>query len=94
VPGPDALHCLLAYGPGPEVELIPYFFSLLTWAGLSVVAVLLWPVNALLRRFRKGRGAPKGGPPAAPAAGPATPAPPAPGEPASGGPGEDARARV
>jgi hypothetical protein len=88
----------LAYGPGPEVELIPYFFSLLTWAGLSVVAVLLWPINALLRRFRKGRGAPKGGPPAAPAA---APAPPAPGEQASGGeaapaggPGEDQRARV
>jgi hypothetical protein len=84
VPGPDAFLFLaasaplawppagvLAYGPGPEVELIPYFFSLLTWAGLSVVAVLLWPLNALLRRFRKSRGAPpveaKGGPSAPPA---------------------------
>jgi hypothetical protein len=68
VPDPDAVlflaapRCLLAYGPAPGVELIPYFFSLLGWVGLALAAVLLSPLAALLRRLRKARG----GPPAAP----------------------------
>ena len=82
---------LLAYGPGPEVELIPYFLSLLTWVGLSLAAVLLWPVAALLRRFR----APKGAPPAAPKREPtAAAAPEPPPAPPADGPAEGGRGRV
>jgi hypothetical protein len=46
---------VLAYGPGPGVELIPYFLGLVAWAGLAVAAVLLSPITALLRRLRRGR---------------------------------------
>jgi len=48
---------LLAYGPAPGLELIPYFLGLLAWAGLAIGAVLLSPISALLRRLRRGRGA-------------------------------------
>ncbi len=45
----------LAYaGPGPGVEMIPFFYSLLVLAGSMLGAVLLWPINALLRRVRRG----------------------------------------
>jgi len=45
----------LAYaGPGPGLEMIPYFFSLLTWAGIAVGATLAWPVSSLLRRVWPG----------------------------------------
>ena len=44
---------VLAYGPAPDAELIPYFLGLLTWAGFALAAVLLWPVSALLRRLRR-----------------------------------------
>jgi hypothetical protein len=44
---------LFAYvGPGPGLELVPYFFSLLTWVGLAFGAVLLWPISVLLGRLR------------------------------------------
>jgi hypothetical protein len=49
---------LLAYGPAPGVELIPYFLGLLTWVGVAFAAVLLAPVSALLRRLRRRKGAP------------------------------------
>src|SRR6516225_4251802 len=43
----------LAYvGGGPEVQLLPYFLSLLVWVGLAAGAVLLWPIHALIRRLR------------------------------------------
>jgi hypothetical protein len=68
VPAPDPVLFLasslpasagvLAYGPAPGIELIPYFLGLVAWAGLSVVAVLLSPITALLRRLRRGRGTP------------------------------------
>jgi hypothetical protein len=54
VPGRNCF--MLAYaGPGPGLELIPYFLGLLAWAGMAVGAVILWPVSALLRRLRKAR---------------------------------------
>jgi hypothetical protein len=70
VPGPDFVVLLefpisaylpvpagvLAYGPGPPVDLIPYFLALVAWAGLAFVAILLSPLNALLRRLRRFRG--------------------------------------
>jgi hypothetical protein len=70
VPGLDAVvvvapPALLAYGPAPGVELIPYFLGLLAWAGVAVGAVLLSPITALLRRLRRSRGAPPPAPPAA-----------------------------
>jgi hypothetical protein len=49
---------LFAYGPVPGVELIPYFLGLLAWMGLALGAVLLSPITALLRLFRRKRGAP------------------------------------
>jgi hypothetical protein len=46
----------LAYiGPGPGLELIPSFYSLLVWVGLALVAVLLWPAGALLRHCWDGQ---------------------------------------
>jgi hypothetical protein len=60
VPAPDALAIpagLFAYGSVPGVELIPYFFALLTWIGLALGAVLLSPFLALFRRLRRGFGA-------------------------------------
>jgi hypothetical protein len=41
-------------GPGPGMELVPQFFSLLTWAAVALGAVLLWPVTALIRWARGG----------------------------------------
>jgi hypothetical protein len=52
-----ALGGVLAYGPGPPVDLIPYFLGLMAWAGLAFVAVFLSPFTALLRRLRRIRGA-------------------------------------
>ena len=57
---------VLAYGPGPPVDLIPYFFALAGWAGLALAAVLLSPLNALIRFLRRIRGAPPDGPKGAP----------------------------
>jgi hypothetical protein len=49
-----APHPALAYvGPGPALELVPYFYSLLTWVGLALGAALLWPVRAWLRLPRR-----------------------------------------
>lgn len=53
---------LLAYGPAPGVELIPYFLGLLGWVGLAFATVLLWPLSALLRRFRRASRAGEAGP--------------------------------
>jgi hypothetical protein len=47
---------LLAYGPAPGVELIPYFLGLLAWLGAALGAILLSPFVALLRRLRRARG--------------------------------------
>jgi len=44
---------VLAYGPGPPVDLIPYFLALAAWAGMAFVAILLSPLTALLRRIRR-----------------------------------------
>jgi hypothetical protein len=42
-------------GPGPGMEMIPFFQSLLVWIGLGFGAALLWPVQNLLSRLRRGR---------------------------------------
>jgi hypothetical protein len=42
-------------GPGPGMELVPFFQSLVVWIGLGLGAALLWPVQALLGRLRRGR---------------------------------------
>jgi hypothetical protein len=44
---------LWAYGPAPGVELIPYFLWLVLWVGSALLAILLAPFSALLRRLRK-----------------------------------------
>jgi hypothetical protein len=76
VPGPDAFLMpvvalspalmlgagILAYGPAPGVELIPYFLGLLAWLGVALVAILRSPISALVRRLRSARGAPPGQP--------------------------------
>jgi hypothetical protein len=49
---------LMAYGPVPGVELIPYFLGLLAWVGLALVSIFLSPLSALLRRLRRGKSAP------------------------------------
>jgi hypothetical protein len=58
--GPSFQGVLLAYfGLGEGFELIPYFFALLSFAGMALIAVLQWPFAALARRFR--RSASRGG---------------------------------
>jgi hypothetical protein len=47
---------LLAYGPAPGMELIPYFLALLGWVGLAFAAIVMAPLSALLRRLRRARG--------------------------------------
>jgi hypothetical protein len=42
-------------GPGPGMELVPFFQSLVVWIGLGLGASLLWPVQALISRLRRGR---------------------------------------
>jgi hypothetical protein len=64
---PEPAHAYV--GPGPGLEFIPYFFSLLTWAGVAAGAVLFWPVAALVRRLR---GTPSGPATHAPATADAT----------------------
>ena len=50
---------VLAYtGPGVGLELTPYFLGLVAWVALALVAVLLWPAVALIRRLRKPRAEP------------------------------------
>ena len=42
----------LAYGPFPGIELVPYFFGLIAWAILAMLAIFLAPLKALWRRIR------------------------------------------
>jgi hypothetical protein len=50
---PDFSCLVLAYGPAPGVELIPYFLGLLAWVGLAFAAVIWSPISSLLRRLRR-----------------------------------------
>jgi hypothetical protein len=43
-------------GPGAGLDLVGYSFGLLMWMTTAFSAVLLWPVYALLRRLRGGKG--------------------------------------
>src|SRR5437588_10685215 len=53
MPGLEGFHFdVLAYGPAPGLEFLPYFVSLLAWAGLAILAILVSPVTALVRRLR------------------------------------------
>ncbi len=47
-------------GPGPGREMVPYFFSLLAWAGMALGATLLWPISSLVRRLWSGSVEPTG----------------------------------
>jgi hypothetical protein len=43
----------MAYiGPGAGMEFIGFFMSLVAWVGAALFTVLLWPVYAILHRFR------------------------------------------
>jgi hypothetical protein len=53
VPDLDISRIVLAYGPAPGVELIPYFLGLLAWIGLAFAAVIWSPISSLLRRLRR-----------------------------------------
>jgi hypothetical protein len=48
-------------GPGPGMEFVPIFSSLLVWVGLAVGAALLWPVQMVLRSVKRWRQQPAGG---------------------------------
>jgi hypothetical protein len=48
---------LLAYGPVPGMELVPYFLAVLAWAALAIISIFLSPITALVRRLRKGKNA-------------------------------------
>jgi hypothetical protein len=54
VPGLDVVLdvVVVAYGPSPGVELIPYFLALLGWVGLALFSIVFSPIKALLRRLR------------------------------------------
>ena len=47
---------LLAYGPVPGMELVPYFLAMLAWVALAIISIFLSPITALMRRLRKGKG--------------------------------------
>jgi hypothetical protein len=51
----EALHLWAYIGLGPGQEFIPYFLTLLTFVGAALVAVVQWPLAALLRLFRSKR---------------------------------------
>ncbi len=74
MPGPDSLFPsafgAVLYGPMPGVEFLTQFFQLLAFVGLAVAAVLTAPIYALLRRLRRGRGAPPAAPPEEPTTAP------------------------
>jgi hypothetical protein len=38
-------------GPGPGLEMIPYFFSLLAWIGMALGATLAWPISSMVHRL-------------------------------------------
>ncbi len=61
-PDPSFLDPVLAYGPAPGMELIPYFLALLAWVAMALAGVLLWPLTSLLRRPRAGAARPCGPP--------------------------------
>ena len=65
MPAPDPV---FAYGPGPGMELIPYFLAMLAWIGLAVLGILLSPFRAVMRRLRGRR--PAAGPASSPASEP------------------------
>jgi hypothetical protein len=47
---------LLAYvGPGAGLELVPYFWALLGFAGAALLAVVQWPLAVFFRWFPKAR---------------------------------------
>jgi hypothetical protein len=71
VPGPDLL---IAYGPAPGMELIPYFLAMLAWAGLAVLSIVAWPFVKAWRRIRGKRAEAVEMPAAPPAANPPVPA--------------------
>ena len=48
--------CAFGYvGPGADLALVSYFFSLLAWVGVMCSALLLWPLHALIRYLRGGK---------------------------------------
>jgi hypothetical protein len=61
MPDPRVVGLLAYVGPGPGLEFVPYFFSLLTWIGLALAAVLLWPITVLWRRLRRRDNVPQQG---------------------------------
>jgi len=50
---PAAITGLFGYGPGPGVELIPYFLGLLGWVALALAGIFAAPLSALLRLLRR-----------------------------------------
>jgi len=50
-------------GPGPGLEMVPYFFSLLAWIGMALGATLAWPISSLVRRVWPGSSPSCGEPP-------------------------------
>jgi hypothetical protein len=41
-------------GPAPGPEFVGYFMSLLAWLGLAFSALLIYPLHALRKRFKRG----------------------------------------
>jgi hypothetical protein len=44
-------------GPEADPATLGYFFSLMAWLVVALSSLLLWPVYALIRFLRRGRGA-------------------------------------
>jgi hypothetical protein len=44
-------------GPEADPATVGYFFSLMAWLVVALSSVLLYPLYALIRFFRRGRGA-------------------------------------
>ena len=53
MPGLDYSHFdVLAYGPAPGLEFLPYSLGLLAWIWLAILAIVIAPITALIRRLR------------------------------------------
>jgi hypothetical protein len=46
---------LLAYGPMPGMEFIPYFLAMVAWVVLAIFGIFFSPITSLFRRLRRGK---------------------------------------
>jgi hypothetical protein len=48
------------FGIGPGLELVPYFLALMGFVGAALLAVVQWPLQALIHRISRRGADPQG----------------------------------